>query len=132
MRRTMMALALFSLSSPASAAGVAMDVATFLAKADGLRAKGPLALFSSDLTLLKSEGMAAGKNLREERLAQIAAGKRPAYCAPAGSKMGAGRVHERDARRPVRRPSAHLGSGGDEGLFRPQISLPRDATLSCA
>ena len=88
MRRTMMALALFGLSSTASAAGVAMDVATFLAKADGLRAKGPLALFSSDLTVLKTEGMAAGKNLRNERLAQIAAGKRPDYCAPAGSRMG--------------------------------------------
>lgn len=42
-----------------SAAQAEISVATFLAKADALRAKGPLALFSSDIGLLKREGEAA-------------------------------------------------------------------------
>lgn len=83
MRRIMVALALVATGSSANA----MDVATFLAKADALSARGPLAMFSGDLGLLKSEAVNAGRALKAERLAQSAAGKPTAYCPPAGSSM---------------------------------------------
>ena len=66
-------------AAPASAA---MDVATFLAKATALKSKGPLALLSSDMGLLKREGAAAAQELRAERNAAKAAGSKPAFCPP--------------------------------------------------
>src|SRR5437870_12154951 len=58
-------------------AASAMPVSTFLAKADALRAKGPLALLSGDLKLLTNEIQAAER-----------AGKPKAYCTPgAGVKL---------------------------------------------
>ena len=48
-------------ATPALAAPGDISVASFLAKADALRAKGAMALFSSDYKLLQSEGKAAGK-----------------------------------------------------------------------
>jgi hypothetical protein len=60
----------------------AMSVADFLAKADALKAKGAMALFSSDLKVLKREAEAAGAQLRAERLAAQKAGRKPAYCPP--------------------------------------------------
>jgi hypothetical protein len=53
-------LAMLTLSVPALAAGGEMSVAVFLAKADALKAKGVMALGSSDIGLLRSEGQAAG------------------------------------------------------------------------
>ena len=47
-----------------------MDVATFLAKADGLKAKGMAALFSSDLKLVKAEMASATKQLQAEKAAR--------------------------------------------------------------
>jgi hypothetical protein len=60
----------------------AMPVSTFLQKADALQAKGMLALFASDYKLLKTEVTNASAQLRAERLAARAAGRRPAYCPP--------------------------------------------------
>lgn len=71
----------------ASANAQSMPVSTFLAKADSLKSKGPLALMSSDLGLLKREVETAGKTLKDERLASVAAGRKPAYCPPAKSSM---------------------------------------------
>lgn len=71
----------------AVASAQSMPVSIFLAKADTLQKKGPLALMSSDLGLLKREVGAAGKSLRDERLALIAAGGKPAYCPPAKSSL---------------------------------------------
>jgi hypothetical protein len=62
----------------------AMSVAVFLEKADALKSRGALALFSSDLRLLKSEVTTAGAALRAERQAAERAGRRPAYCPPGG------------------------------------------------
>ena len=71
----------------------AMDVATFLAKANALKAKGPMALFSSDLKLLKREGEAVGAQLRADRKARAAVGKPPLYCPPEGAaRMGSTEV----------------------------------------
>jgi hypothetical protein len=76
---------------PAFATDGNMSIATFLAKADSLRAKGPFALMSSDYKLLKAEGTAAGEaygaRLRQER----AAG-RPSSCPPQGTRPNSNQV----------------------------------------
>ena len=71
----------------ATATAQAMPAATFLAKADGLMAKGPLALFSSDVGLLKTEGAHAAAELKAERLALVAQHKPTAYCPPVKSAI---------------------------------------------
>ena len=78
-------------TQPASAAPGDMSVATFLAKADGLRAKGAGALFSSDIGVLRREGTAAGMayqaRLRRERTAG-----QPSSCPPRNAKVSSDRV----------------------------------------
>ena len=63
-----------------------MSVAAFLGKADALKAKGAMALFSGDIGVLKSEGQAAGASYRAQLAAERAAG-RPSSCPPKGVKM---------------------------------------------
>ena len=67
------ALAALFLCAPAQA----MSSAEFLAKADVLKAKGMLAIFSSDLGLLKTEFLNAGKVWRAQA-------HRPNACPPPG------------------------------------------------
>lgn len=62
----------------APAAASAMSTAEFLGKADALMAKGPLALFSSDVGVLKREGEAATKAW----YAQVAPPGRPRNACP--------------------------------------------------
>jgi hypothetical protein len=76
---------------PLSAAS-AMDVATFLAKADALEKKGMMALMSSDYKLLKNEIVAQSQVLRGERLAAERAHRRPAYCPPAKTSLKSGEI----------------------------------------
>ena len=64
----------------------AMDVATFLARADALQRKGMLALMSSDFKLLKAEIETHASALRAERLAAERARRPAAYCPPANQK----------------------------------------------
>ncbi|MBA3678293.1 MAG: hypothetical protein H0W74_12985 [Sphingosinicella sp.] len=59
-----------------------MPLNQFLVRATALEKKGPLALLSSDMNLLKKEITESAKALRAERLAARAAGKKPAYCPP--------------------------------------------------
>lgn len=61
-----------------------MPVSTFLAKADRLQKKGPLALFSGDFKLLMNQVKADASELRAENKAAEAAGRRKAYCTPPG------------------------------------------------
>ncbi len=68
-------------------AAQAMDVATFLVKADALEKKGMLALMSSDYKLLTREVQTQGAALRAERLAAQKAGRKPAYCPPAKQSL---------------------------------------------
>lgn len=68
----------------AAAPASAMSVATFLAKAEALQKKGPLALFSSDLSLLKKQVTADAAEIRKERLAAEAARRPAAFCPPDG------------------------------------------------
>ena len=70
------------------ASAAAMPVSTFLAKADRLESKGPLAIFSGDMKLLQNQIKADSAALRAERVAAQAAGKRPAYCPSGAVKLG--------------------------------------------
>lgn len=82
--RIALGAALIGLAAPASA----MTVAEFMAKVSALKAKGPMALFSSDIGVLKREGMAAGQSIRDEQDAAAAAGRPAQTCVPKGSKIG--------------------------------------------
>jgi hypothetical protein len=70
----------------------AMTVAVFLQKAEALKRRGPLALMSSDLGLLKSEVRTAAAALKTEREAASRAGRRPAFCPPGQVSLGADEV----------------------------------------
>jgi hypothetical protein len=63
-------------------AASAMDVATWLAKAEALKAKGVLALANKDYKLLEGEIKTNAGVLKQERMAAVAAGRKPAYCPP--------------------------------------------------
>ena len=103
MKRSIATLALALMATPALAAPGDMSVATFLAKADSLRAKGPLALMSSDMGLLKTEGTAAGQAYRA-RLAEERIVGRPSSCPPQGSRISSDQLlaHLRTYPVPVR------------------------------
>lgn len=64
-----------------------MPLSTFLVKADALEAKGPLALMSSDLPIIKSEVKASMTNYRALLTAQKAAGKPLHSCPPAKGRF---------------------------------------------
>jgi hypothetical protein len=80
LKKKLLAAALLALA-PLSAAG-AMDVATFLTKADALQKKGMMALMSSDYELLKRQIQVDSRALYGERMAAVQAKRRPAYCPP--------------------------------------------------
>lgn len=65
-----------------------MPLATFLAKADALKKKGPLAFFSSDYGQLKAEVNNSAKALGAEQLAARKAGQKPATCMPKKISIG--------------------------------------------
>ena len=65
----------------------AMTVATFLQKAEALKARGMMAMFSSDLQLLKGEVTGAAESLKAENAAARRAGRAPAFCAE-GVRLG--------------------------------------------
>jgi hypothetical protein len=77
---------LLILASPALAAAGDMSIGTFLAKADALKAKGPMALLSSDIGVLKAEGQAAGAAYKAQLDAERKAG-RPSSCPPQGTRI---------------------------------------------
>lgn len=75
--------ALLLAATPATALQAqSMPVSQFLAKAEALKKKGPLALLSSDIGLLKSEIQKSAKSIREEQTAAKKAGKKLPYCMP--------------------------------------------------
>lgn len=77
------AIALLVIAVPATALQAqTMPVSTFLAKADALKKKGPMALFSSDFGLLKKEIQNSGKSLRAEQIAAKKTGRKLPYCLP--------------------------------------------------
>ncbi|WP_374285491.1 hypothetical protein [Novosphingobium sp.] len=92
MKRVAPALCLALLAaSPALAAAGEMSVATFLAKADALKAKGAMALFSPDIKVLQQEGQAAGMAYKAQLDAERAQG-RPSSCPPKNPKVSSDQV----------------------------------------
>lgn len=83
-RHALVVAAIAGLMAPslAQAQVGAMSIATFLAKADALRAKGPFALMSADYKLLKAEVTGAAQAYRARLKGEQAAG-RPSSCPPA-------------------------------------------------
>ena len=67
---------------------LAMDVATFLARAEKLQKKGPFALFTSEYRALKREAENAGDQLKAERVALLKAGRPTPYCPPETGSLG--------------------------------------------
>src|SRR5439155_11249413 len=61
-----------------------MNAEPFYQRASALQRKGFMALFSGDIKVLTNEGGAAGTEAREQRLADVAAGRKPRYCPPQG------------------------------------------------
>ena len=80
-RMILSGLAALALPAAALAAPGDMSVAAFLTRANALKEQGPMALFSPDLTLLKSEGKAAGESYRSRLINERATG-RPSSCPP--------------------------------------------------
>lgn len=70
----------------ALAAAGDMSVATFLAKADTLKAKGMMAMLSPDIGVLKSEGQAAGAAYKAQLDTERKAGH-PSSCPPKGTRI---------------------------------------------
>ncbi len=58
-----------------------MSVAVFMAKAEALRARGAMALFSSEINVLKAEVTGAAQAFRRQIKAETASGK-PSACPP--------------------------------------------------
>jgi hypothetical protein len=85
-------LAALILASIPLGAAQAMDVATFLAKADALQQKGMMALMSSDYKLLKSEVETQMAALRAERAAAERARRKAAYCPPAKPSLNSNEI----------------------------------------
>ena len=72
---------------PATAAAQSMNAETFYKRSSALMAKGAMALFSrGEIKSLMSEAQLAGKAARERRLAEVAAGRSPRSCPPAGKQ----------------------------------------------
>ena len=71
---------------PAAASAQSMNAEIFYKKALALKSKGPMALVSRDLKPMVNEAKAAGLKVRAARLAAVAAGNKPRYCPPKGSK----------------------------------------------
>ena len=67
-------------------AAQAMDVATFLAKASALKAKGIFAMGSPDIALLKDEVVGAANAYRAQLAADAAAKRHPRACPPPRDK----------------------------------------------
>ena len=71
-----------------------MPVSTFLEKADALKAKGMMAMLSSDIGVLKKEIQAAGLAARAERQAREAAGQPRLACPPEKVSMNSDELIE--------------------------------------
>lgn len=88
MMRLAMVAAGAALLVPTAASAQSMNAETFLVRANKLKAKGPLALFSrGEIKALMNEGKASGDAARRQRLAAITAGKKPRYCPPDGPQQ---------------------------------------------
>ena len=85
MSRILIALAIAV--APTAALAQHMNAEVLHKRAQALKKKGAMAIFSrGEIKTLTSEVQAAGKRAREQRLAAIKAGEKPRYCPPEGTK----------------------------------------------
>ena len=81
-------IAAAALLAPVAASAQSMNAENFLSRANKLKAKGPLALFSrGEIKALMDEGKASGDAARRQRLAAVKAGRKPRYCPPEGPQQ---------------------------------------------
>lgn len=83
MSRILLAIGLACVSVSAASAPGDMKISIFLQKANALKAKGILALASSDIGILKAEGQAAGETYRARIKSDDAKKLPPHSCPPA-------------------------------------------------
>lgn len=102
-------------ASPASAA---ITVGAFVTKARALRANPLSAFTSNDYSLLKSEAQAATAQLKAEREARKAAGKRPIACVPPGTSIAPSEMVEGLAALPAKDQRLPLKDGYAKVLAR--------------
>lgn len=68
---------------PTAALAQSMNAELFLQRANKLKAKGPMAVFSGgEIKALMTEGKNATEAARQQRLAAKQAGRQPRYCPP--------------------------------------------------
>jgi hypothetical protein len=92
MRQIALFAVLASLLPVTAAYAQTMPVSQFLAKAEALQKKGAMALFSSDIGLLKKELQNSGKQLKVERDAAKKAGRQPDTCPPEKASVNSNEV----------------------------------------
>lgn len=81
MKRVIIGLALLTL--PAATLAQTMNAENFHQRAQALKKKGALAIFSrGEIKALMKEGQAAANRAREQRRAAVKAGEKPRYCPP--------------------------------------------------
>lgn len=85
----------------AAAPAAAMDVASFIAKGEGLKAKGMMAIFSRDLKLVQAAAKDAARQYQADKQARAKAGLPPISCPPKGAKLGAMEFFEELKKIPV-------------------------------
>ena len=112
--RIALAAVFVGVAVPASA----MTVAEFMGKVASLKAKGPMALFSSDIGVLKREGMAAGESIKRDQETAQAAGKPAPTCVPKGSKLGQSELLNYFEKMPAAQQRALSVKQGMVGLIR--------------
>ena len=95
MSRILIALALAAAPMTAAMAQ-SMNAETFHKRAQALKKKGAMAIFSrGEIKALTTEAQAAAQRAREQRLATLKAGGKPRSCPPEGSRMGSDEFMER-------------------------------------
>ena len=72
----------------AAPAGAAMTTGTFVARARALQAQGVAAVLNPDFQTLRNEANEATQELKADRAAREAAGKKPVACVPEGQSIG--------------------------------------------
>ena len=78
-------LALSLAATPVAAIAQSMNAESFHQRAQALKKKGAMAIFSrGEINALTKEGQAAGLKAREQHLAAVKAGTKPRYCPPEG------------------------------------------------
>ena len=80
-------LPLILLATPVAASAQSMNAGEFHRRANALKAKGPLAVFSGDIKVLMNEVKASAERSRVQRLATVKSGGTPRYCPPPGKQQ---------------------------------------------